>query len=89
MKKVVKKTMKVSKKPAKGKVTLDSLTGMMAREFTEVHKEFNGVHKEFGVVHEEIGRLDTRIDSVEQKLKAIHGEVLSMRFDYKKIVTRL
>jgi molybdopterin synthase catalytic subunit len=82
MKKVAKKK---QQNIAKGSVTLDSLAGMVASGFTELRGEMN---ERFGEVNARFEHIDGRIEVMDQKLSLLRSEVMSMHYDYKKMVAR-
>ncbi len=92
MKKRAAKTQKVPKN-----VTLDDLARMMAEGFTEVGQSFNGVHDRIDELDERLSgqienldeRLSGQIKILDQKITAVNANVLSLHYDYKKIVSRL
>lgn len=81
MKRRAAKTQKVPKN-----VTLDDLARMMADGFTEVGQSFRGVHDRIDELDE---RLSGKISVLDQKITAVNANVLSLSYDYKKIVSRL
>lgn len=74
MKKRAVKTQKVPKN-----VTLDDLARMMAEGFTEVGQQFDELDE----------RLSGKINTLDHKITAVNANVLSLHYDYKKIVSRL
>ncbi len=88
MKKRSVKKLKISKN-----VTLDDLARMMADGFTEVGQSFSGVHDRIDELDLRIENLDERlsgqINILDQKITAVNANVLSLSYDYKKIVSRL
>ena len=55
--------------------TLDSLALMVGKGFKEVDERFNGV--------------DARIDHLEKKIDGVNMNVLSLQYDYKKVIARI
>lgn len=92
MKRRAAKTQKVLKN-----VTLDELAGMMANGFNEIGQSFSGVHDRIDELDERLSgqisgldeRLSGQINILDQKITAVNANVLSLNYDYKKIVSRL
>lgn len=76
MKKLVAKK---TKKQRVQKMTLDTLGSMVAEGFVSVDKRIDGLEE----------TMDARFTEVNAKLGALHNEVLSMDFNYRKVRTRL
>jgi len=88
MKKRIAKTQKVPKN-----VTLDELARMMADGFTEVGQSFSGVYDRIDELDLRIENLDEHLSGqikiLDQKITMVNANVLSLQYDYKKIVSRL
>lgn len=90
-----KRTAKIQKVPKN--VTLDELAGMMANGFTEIGQSFSGVHDRIDELDERLSeqiedldeRLSGKISVLDQKITMVNANVLSLQYDYKKIVSRL
>ena len=67
-------------------VTLDELARMMAGGFTDMGSRFGEVHDRIDELDE---RLSGQMNMLDQKITMVNANVLSLQYDYKKIVSRL
>lgn len=72
---------------------VDALASVMERGFktsdAKIDALANAVGQGFKEVHERFDRLEGRVSVVEQKVDLVRSDIQELRYDYKKMLTRI
>lgn len=81
---------RATKSVGKKNVTIDELARMMAGGFTEMGQRFDELDERLsGQIEDLDERLSGQIKILDQKIGVVNTNVLSLQYDYRKVVTRL
>lgn len=92
-----KRSVKAKSTNAGKNVTLDDLARMMANGFSETRADFKEVHGRIDELDERLSgqltgideRLSGQMRMLDQKVGIVNTNVLSMQYDYKKVILRI
>lgn len=73
----------------KSETTLDDLANMVGRGFQRVDEQFKRVDEQFKRVDEQFAELRIAITEVDHKVDLVRTDVAELRFDYKKMLSRI